>query len=704
MGGIALAPALSGCGQESAEEIAVTSEEAPDAVASGVWEEERYGRVSGRTASDAEDESFALNEEMSGAMPGEGMAFDSAGQGEGIGNGLGGMGGGIGGGGFAGGMPADSYAADPGSDADFGDAQLGMSGPVDASAFGATDSRTPAPETPEPSAAPVPSELSAGAMRGGERAESDRLSGLAAETRRGLEKSEGFESKLDDGLRLQNESLDLAHQHGDFSREQYAPIPENRFLAARDTPLSTFAVDVDTASYANVRRFLTSGQFPPPGAVRIEELVNYFNYDYAPPSESAGDPNGEGEGEEPRPFAVHAEVATCPWAPEHRLVRIGLKGREMETDARPLCNLVFLLDVSGSMNSPDKLGLVKEAMTLLTQQLGENDKVSIVVYAGASGLALPPTGGDDPNKIIAALDNLAAGGSTNGGAGIELAYSTAMENFIKGGVNRVILCTDGDFNVGVSDDSSLVSLIEEKAKSGVALSVLGFGTGNYQDAKMEQLADKGDGNYGYIDDIREAKKMLVEQLTGTLVTIAKDVKIQVEFNPAAVRSYRLIGYENRKMAAEDFRDDQKDAGEIGAGHTVTALYEVVPTSEDEPDPDVPDLKYQTEGAPTDAAATSGELLTVALRYKAPDATKADPATEFSVPVPDAMTTFDEASQDYRFAASVAAFGMLLRGSEHAGTAKFGDATAWAKAAVGDDEHGYRGEFVELTEHATRMGD
>ncbi|MEM9703305.1 MAG: YfbK domain-containing protein, partial [Planctomycetota bacterium] len=388
----------------------------------------------------------------------------------------------------------------------------------------------------------------------------------------------------------------------------------------------------------------------------------------------------------------------------HRLVRIGLKGEEIETDARPLCNLVFLLDVSGSMNSANKLGLVKRAMGLLTQQLGENDMVSIVVYASAEGLALPPTPGDDPQRILDALDNLAAGGSTNGGAGIDLAYKTAMENYINGGVNRVILCTDGDFNIGISDDSSLVELIEEKAKSGVALSVLGFGTGNYQDAKMEQLADHGDGNYGYIDDIREAKKMLVEELAGTLVTIAKDVKIQVEFNPAAVRSYRLIGYENRTMAAEDFRDDQKDAGEIGAGHSVTALYEVVPTSEDEPDPEVAELKYQTPGEPTAAASQSGELLTVALRYKGPNATKADPATEFAVPVPDAMTTFDEASRSFRFASAVAAFGMLLRNSEHSGDAKFGDVVAWAEAARGDDEQGYREEFVGLAQQAARLAD
>ncbi len=589
---------------------------------------------------------------------------------------------------------ADEAAAPPpamGPPANFGDVggigggMGGMGGggfsaaPVDASPFGMFESIAPA----------APQALADRSMSG-----VFDHNNIPSETapRRFAPDSEGGES-----LPIPGESqAETREKTPEFDREQYARIPENRFLSAKDTPLSTFAADVDTASYANVRRFLNQHATPPPGAVRIEELVNYFRYDYAPPEGT--------DTEEPRPFAVHAEVAACPWEPAHRLVRIGLKGREIAADARPLCNLVFLLDVSGSMDSPDKLGLVKQSMKLLTQQLGENDKVSIVVYASATGLVLPPTGGDDPRKILEALDRLAAGGSTNGGAGIELAYRTAVESYIEGGVNRVILCTDGDFNFGVTDDSSLTRLIEEKAKAGVALTALGFGTGNLQEAKMEQLADHGDGNFGYVDSLREAKKLLVEELAGTLVTIAKDVKIQVEFNPAAVRSYRLIGYENRTMAAEDFRDDQKDAGEIGAGHTVTALYEVVPTSEDEPDPEVAELKYQTPGEPTEAAAGSGELLEVALRYKGPNATKEDPAAEFKVPVPDAMTTFDEASDDYRFAASVAAFGMLLRGSEHAGSAKFGDATAWAKAALGDDPGGYRAEFVTLTEQASRLGD
>ncbi|MFH5804478.1 von Willebrand factor type A domain-containing protein [Alienimonas sp. DA493] len=630
---LALAPTLSGCGEEEARDAAVLSapaDEAASAAASG----RPIGRVSGETAEEYADAAVD--------------AFD-----------------------------AEADMAPVG-----GEALQQIDAPL------ALNENAPAAE---PTSGPAPA---AGALAG--------VAAMKAETRalraRGATEQARPAERLEESLverqtdRLERERL------SDFSREQYAPIPENRFLSARDTPLSTFAVDVDTASYANVRRFLKNGQLPPPGAVRIEELVNYFRYDYEPPPAE-----GDGDGE-PRPFAVHAEVAACPWAPDHRLVRIGLKGREMEADARPLCNLVFLLDVSGSMNSDDKLGLVKQAMTLLTQQLGENDTVSIVVYAGASGLALPPTGGDDPQAILDALDNLAAGGSTNGGEGIELAYRVARENFIQGGVNRVILCTDGDFNVGVTDDSSLVAMVEEKAKAGVSLTVLGFGTGNYQDAKMEQLADKGDGNYGYIDDLREARKMLVEQLTGTLVTIAKDVKIQADFNPAAVTSYRLIGYENRKMAAEDFRDDAKDAGEIGAGHAVTALYEVVPAGSGEAAPETPQSKYQTPGEPTEAAVNSGELLTVNLRYKAPDATKEDPATEFSVPVPDSMGAFEDASEDYRFAAAVAAFGMLLRGSEHSGTAKFGDAAAWAEAARGEDPHGYREEFVGLAEQAARLSD
>ncbi len=346
--------------------------------------------------------------------------------------------------------------------------------------------------------------------------------------------------------------------------EAYAPIVENNFESVWQQPLSTFSIDVDTASYANVRRFLNQTSMPPAEAVRIEEMLNYFHYDYAPPQDNV-------------PFAAHTAVADCPWAPAHRLVRVALKGREIAVDKRPASNLVFLLDVSGSMQDPNKLPLVKEGLRLLVGKLDENDRVAIVVYAGASGLALPSALGSDKQKIMQAIDALVAGGSTNGASGIQLAYDTAVANFVRGGANRVILATDGDFNVGITDPDQLVALIKEKAASGIFLSVLGFGMGNLKDATLEQLADKGNGNYAYIDSLAEARKVLVEQLSGTLVTIAKDVKIQIEFNPARVQSYRLIGYENRILAKEDFNDDKKDAGEIGAGHTVTALYEVVPT-------------------------------------------------------------------------------------------------------------------------------
>jgi Ca-activated chloride channel family protein len=354
-----------------------------------------------------------------------------------------------------------------------------------------------------------------------------------------------------------------------FRTEGYASITENPYRLTAREPLSTFGIDVDTASYANVRRFLNQGQLPPAGAVRIEELINYFSYDYPQP-------------EWDLPFSVNAEVAGCPWHEGHRLVRIGLKGREIEVDDRPAGNLVFLLDVSGSMRAGNKLPLVKAALRLLVERLNSHDRIALVVYAGASGLALPSTPADQRETILSALDNLQAGGSTNGAEGIELAYQVARENFVPGGINRVILCTDGDFNVGATSDSELVRQIEDKAKTGVFLSVLGFGMGNYQDSKMQLLADKGNGNHAYIDSLGEARKVLVEEMAGTLLTIAKDVKIQVDFNPAHVAAYRLIGYENRMLKAEDFRDDTKDAGEIGAGHTVTALYEIIPPGQEIP--------------------------------------------------------------------------------------------------------------------------
>jgi len=487
--------------------------------------------------------------------------------------------------------------------------------------------------------------------------------------------------------------------------EAYAAIIENPFRAVMQNPLSTFSIDVDTASYSNVRRFLTSGSLPPPGAVRIEELVNYFRYDYAPPAEADG-----------APFAAHLEVAECPWRPDHRLVRIGLKGREIAAEDRPASNLVFLLDVSGSMDQPNKLPLVKQGMRMLIEGLRENDRVAIVVYAGASGLVLESTSGDNKETILSAIDQLTPGGSTNGASGIQLAYDVAVRHFIEGGTNRVILATDGDFNVGVTDQSQLVKLIEEQAKSGVFLSVLGFGMGNLKDSTLEQLADRGNGNYAYVDTEREARKVLVEQLAGTLVTIAKDVKIQLEFNPARVAAYRLIGYENRLLAKEDFNDDTKDAGEIGAGHTVTALYEVVladnPDAANAAQPVVADaegsetaerevdtLEYLTVARPSEAAVASPNLLTLKLRYKEPEGTE---SKLLKFPVADSQHRIGEASLDFQLAASVAAFGMLLRGSQFAGEANYNAIMELAQPALSSDPEGYRRELIDLMHTAREL--
>ena len=487
-----------------------------------------------------------------------------------------------------------------------------------------------------------------------------------------------------------------------FNTEAYAYQAENSFLAAAENPLSTFSIDVDTASYANMRRFLTAGQRPPRDAVRIEELVNYFPYRYAPP------PASRGESSAP-PFAAHLEMAGAPWAPEHRLVRIGLKGREVSDAARPKANLVFLVDVSGSMNEPNKLPLVQQSMRLMLEKLRADDRVAIVVYAGASGLALPSTSVREKTTILAAIDELRPGGSTNGAAGIQLAYDIAKANFVTGGVNRVLLATDGDFNVGTTSEGDLMRLIQDKAKSGVFLSVLGFGFGNLKDATLEQLADKGNGNYAYIDTLQEAKKSLVEQAGGTLVTIAKDVKIQVEFNPALVQAYRLIGYENRMLQKEDFNNDKVDAGEIGAGHTVTALYEVVPVGVAMPESvgSVDALKYQKTVDESRAAgpaaklrvAASGELLTVKIRYKEP---AGDVSRKLEFPLRDNGQTFAEASADFKFAASVAAFGMILRESAHKGTATLAEVVAWSQAGLEQDPGGYRSEFVGLVKQTEAL--
>lgn len=474
------------------------------------------------------------------------------------------------------------------------------------------------------------------------------------------------------------------------SGDKYARIHENPFVKAiGEKAVSTFSIDVDTASYANVRQFLTqSGQLPPPDAVRIEELVNYFDYDYTPPTDDT-------------PFAAHVEVAGCPWKAGHRLVRVGIKGREIETDHRPQSNLVFLVDVSGSMNEPAKLPLLVEGMKMLTRELGENDRIAIVVYASSEGLALPSTRGDQQDKILSALNNLRAGGSTAGGAGIQLAYEIAEKNFIQGGVNRVILATDGDFNVGITDDSGLTDLAEEKAKeTGVFLTALGFGRGNFNDSMMESISNAGNGNYHYVDNTTEARKVLVAEMAGTLVTIAKDVKIQVEFNPAQVTAYRLIGYENRMLKTEDFNNDQKDAGEIGAGHTVTAIYEVVPAGQTIDTPAVDPLKYQQARAkPSSDADTSEELLTLKLRYKQPDE---DVSTKLEFPITDEGQSFAKASDDFKFASAVASFGMLLRHSQHQGITSYNAVEEIAQDGTGRDKHGYRAEFLQLVRQAKQL--
>ncbi|TWU13732.1 von Willebrand factor [Symmachiella macrocystis] len=484
---------------------------------------------------------------------------------------------------------------------------------------------------------------------------------------------------------VQSMTQSCALSDTDFSGEAYDQIVENRFLNAAVNPLSTFSIDVDTASYSNVRRFLKQGQLPPAGAVRIEEMLNYFPYEYPPPS---GD----------EPFSASIEMAGCPWNSAHRLARIALKGREINSAHRPVSNLVFLLDVSGSMAEPNKLPLVKSAIKMLVDNFGENDRVAIVVYAGASGLVLPSTTGDQRDVIHDALERLNAGGGTNGGAGVELAYKVAVENYIAGGVNRVILCTDGDFNIGTTNQSELVQLIESKAQSGVYLSVLGFGMGNYQDSTLEKLADHGNGNYGYIDTLNEARKVFVEQMTGTLITIAKDVKIQVDFNPARVAGYRLIGYENRMLQAEDFQDDAKDAGEIGAGHTVTALYEIVPVGSETPLPQVDPSQYQETTSPA-AVANEFEVLTLRLRYKDPDGSD---SRELRFTLQHSDKSFAEASPDFQFATAIAAFGMLLRDSEHRGTATLDAVLEIARANLTWDPHGYRAEFVELVERARSL--
>lgn len=490
---------------------------------------------------------------------------------------------------------------------------------------------------------------------------------------------------------LENNRYDkfLAEGDNQFNREQYDRIVENDFQLVQAKPLSTFSIDVDSASYSNTRRFINNGQLPPKDAVRIEEFINYFTYDY---------PNPQGD----RPFSMVTEISEAPWNRAHKLVHIGLQGKRLDTENLPPSNLVFLLDVSGSMNSPNKLPLLKSAFQLLLDELGEGDRVAIVVYAGAAGVALPSTPATEQETILEALNTLSAGGTTAGGEGIKRAYKVARENFIESGNNRVILATDGDFNVGVSSDAALVRLIEQKRKQGIFLTVLGFGTGNLQDAKMEKLADKGNGNYAYIDSILEAKKVLVKEIGATLLTIAKDVKIQVEFNPAKVAAYRLIGYENRQLQAQDFSDDTKDAGELGAGHSVTALYEVIPVGANTNMelPSVDELEYQQTEIDASAYETN-ELMQVKLRYKQPDASESQLMVQ---PVVDAGVRLDTTSENFRFSAAVAGFGMLLRDSKYKGDMTFEKVLELAQESQGEDANGYRAEFVRLVESSRLLNE
>jgi len=495
-------------------------------------------------------------------------------------------------------------------------------------------------------------------------------------------KSFGADEKAVSGVPAAPAALADRLDQRQFNTESYDYISDNPFIRVAQDPLATFSIDVDTASYANIRRFLTNNQTPPKDSVRIEEMINYFTYDY--PS-----PTGR------HPVAAYAEVASAPWQPDHRLVRIGIKAKEIDSDKRPPSNLVFLIDVSRSMATPEKLPMLKNAMKLMVEKLGEGDHVAIVTYAGASGVHLRSTSGDRKDVINAAIDNLNSGGSTNGGAGIVLAYDTATSNFIRGGTNRVILATDGDFNVGVTNQGDLIRLIEDKAKSRVFLSVLGFGMGNYKDSTLEKLADKGNGNYAYIDTMNEARKVLVEEMNGTLLTVAKDVKIQVEFNPAAVNAYRLIGYENRALRHEDFNDDRKDAGDMGAGQSVTALFEVVPRGIEIEAASVDRLRYQQleKSARRDA---SGEMLNVRIRYKQPDS---DTSQSVETPVVDRGTAYNNAGSDFRFAAAVASFGMILRESPYKGESTLDAVIDMAERSRGADRNGYRDEFIQLVRKA-----
>ncbi len=468
------------------------------------------------------------------------------------------------------------------------------------------------------------------------------------------------------------------YQQPQWNTEEYDAIEENIFREALKNPLSTFSIDVDAASYSNVRRFINNGQRPPKDAVRIEELINYFDYNYAQPK---GDD----------PFAIHTEISSAPWNTKHKLVHIALQGKTIPTEKLPPSNLVFLIDVSGSMEDPNKLPLLKTSFKMLVEQLRPQDHIAIVVYAGAAGLVLEPTAGNEKRKILDALDQLQAGGSTAGGAGLTLAYAVAKKHLKPNGNNRIILATDGDFNIGESSNASMERLIEDKRKDGIFLTVLGYGMGNYKDSKMEILADKGNGNYAYIDNLTEARKVLVNEFGGTLFTIAKDVKLQIEFNPAKVKAYRLIGYENRMLKSEDFNNDKKDAGELGSGHTVTALYEIIPSGAESEFFKIDDLKYQKNLSQA-SVSNSRELLTVKFRYK-------NPSEEISRllvhAVNESNSMLSKTSENFRWSASVAAFGMLLRDSEHVKNFTYDEVIQLAQGAKGEDKEGYRIEFINM---------
>jgi len=477
-----------------------------------------------------------------------------------------------------------------------------------------------------------------------------------------------------------------AYSYDSEKNEEYSSFAENRFKDAKSDPLSTFSLDVDVASYSNVRRMINQGQKPEKDAVRVEQFINYFSYDY---------PNPTGK----HPINVLTEMQPCPWNKQNLLVRIGVKAKEVPSENIPASNFVFLIDVSGSMESPNRLPLVKSSLKLLTNNLRDKDRVAIVVYAGAAGEALPSTSGADRQKIFEALDALSAGGSTAGGAGLELAYKTAQKNFIKGGNNRIILCTDGDFNVGVSSDKGLENLIEEKRQTGIYLTVLGYGMGNYKDSKLQILSQKGNGNHAYIDNLQEANRVLVQEFGSTMYAVAKDVKMQVEFNPAYVNAYRLIGYESRLLNKEDFNDDTKDAGELGAGHTVTAFYEIIPAGVKNPYGGVDELKYQKPSSQeSKQGVNNNEMMTVKLRYKPID-------SESSVKMEIPVLTDDKnktPSADFTFASAVAMFGQLLRNSDFKGTATYDDVVALARKGFGEDKQGYRHEFVRLAESMKQL--